>query len=87
VNLLNGSGAIGVSGTCGGGRSETFVGGGIPPSPVSATVTVNGVVQTVVIGAGQRDGSNSTPLSGQQVSLPLTTKRNRIYWHNSGDTH
>jgi Tfp pilus tip-associated adhesin PilY1 len=87
LNLLNGSGAIGVNGTCGGSRSEVFVGGGIPPSPVSATVNVGGVSQTVVIGAGQRDGASSSALSGQQISLPITNKRTRIYWRNSGDTH
>jgi type IV pilus assembly protein PilY1 len=85
VNLLNGSGAIGVSGTCGGDLSQTFVGGGLPPSPVAATVNVDGSQQTIVIGATCRDGSNCSPIQAQQVRPPISNKRKRTYWRTNSD--
>lgn len=87
LNLLNGSGAIGVAGICGGARSSTFVGGGLPPSPVTGAVTIKGVRQNVVIGAVQRDGSASTSIGGQQLDPAIQTKRTRIYWRTATDTH
>ncbi|MES2296737.1 MAG: PilC/PilY family type IV pilus protein [Pseudomonadota bacterium] len=83
VNLFNASGAIGVAGTCGGTRSSTFVGGGLPPSPVMATsvpVVIPGTTTTaqgskattVVVGAAQRDagtdGGDSGTLHGASKS-------------------
>ncbi|MBS1154208.1 MAG: hypothetical protein H6R07_132 [Proteobacteria bacterium] len=88
VNLVNGSGAIGSSKVCGGDRSAIFVGGGLPPSPVAGKVSIAGKTQVVVIGAVQRDkNATSSPLSGQQVRPPITSKRTRTYWKTSGDTH
>ena len=87
VNLLNGSGSIGVAATCGGTRSGIFVGGGLPPTPVAGTVTINGKPKTVLVGAIQR-GANapSSPLSGQEVRPPISSKRSRIYWRTPSDT-
>lgn len=85
VNLFNGSGSIGVSGACGGTRSSIFVGGGLPPSPVLGTVPINGVPTTVVIGAANRSGGVSTPISPQQVNPVITMKRKTIYWKSSGE--
>jgi len=85
VNLLNGSGAIGVSGTCGGAVSQAFTGGGLPPSPVSATVNVGGKNQTVIIGAIGRDGSNTSPIDAQQLRPPIPNKRSRTYWKTNTD--
>jgi Tfp pilus tip-associated adhesin PilY1 len=90
LNLLNGSGAIDSSGNqaiCGVTRSSTFVGGGLPPSPVTGTVTVNDVPQTVVIGAVQADGSVSSPIGGQKAVPPIKPIRKRVYWRTSSDTH
>jgi len=94
VNLLNGSGAVGISGACtmaggsgSGYRSTTFIGGGLPPSPVAGTVNVNGNVETVVIGAVQRSGIPSTAISGQNVQPPISTHRKRVYWRTNSDTH
>jgi type IV pilus assembly protein PilY1 len=84
INLLNGSGAIGVSGSCGGTRSGVFVGGGLPPSPVIGTIPVGGSPKTVVIGAIQRSGSGSSPISPQQVQPPISSKRSRVYWYTPG---
>jgi Tfp pilus tip-associated adhesin PilY1 len=86
VNLLNGSGAVGVSGACGGDRSGTFVGGGLPPSPVLATVPIDGELRTVVIGAVQKSGAPSSPIEAQRVRPPITARRTPIYWYkSSGD--
>lgn len=89
VNLLNGSGAIGVSGTCGGQRSSPFVGGGLPPSPVLANgVPINGKATTVVIGAVQKgsDGAvgASVPISPQKIRPAISSRRKRAYSYTSG---
>lgn len=84
VNLTTGSGAVGVSGVCGGNRSATFVGGGLPPSPVIGTVPIGGKPVTVVIGAVQKEGGASTPVSPQKVKPGITPIRKRIYWKVQG---
>lgn len=83
MNLLNASGAIGVTGACGGTRSSTFVGGGLPPSPVLATVPINGELRTVVIGAVQKTGEPSSPIQSQRVQPPIPSVRKPIYWYKS----
>jgi type IV pilus assembly protein PilY1 len=92
LNLLNGSGAIGVTGACGGSRSSTFVGGGLPPSPVLATVPIgpdcktngpNCELRTVVIGAVQKTGEPSSPIQSQRVRPPIPSIRTPIYWFKS----
>src|SRR5688572_20689859 len=40
LNLLNASGAADTQNICGGARSQVFIGGGLPPSPVTGTVPV-----------------------------------------------
>ncbi len=87
VNLLNGSGGIGVgtAGICGGTRSATFVGGGLPPSPVTGIVPVEGVSRTVIIGAVQRDGTASAPIGGQKVIPSIKATRKRVYWFKNVD--
>jgi type IV pilus assembly protein PilY1 len=87
VNLLNGSGAIGVAGTCGGSVSQQFIGGGLPPSPVAATVSVDGKSQSIVVGCVSReDAGPSSAISAQQVRPPISSKRSRSYWHDDGDS-
>jgi type IV pilus assembly protein PilY1 len=85
LNLLSGSGAIGVTGACGGIRSSIFVGGGLPPSPVFATVPINGQPQTVLIGAVQRSGAASSSIAPQIVNPTITPARSTIYWKSSGE--
>jgi type IV pilus assembly protein PilY1 len=84
VNLFNGSGSIGVTATCGGDQSATFVGGGLPPSPVLATVLVNGQTKTVLIGAIQKNGGASSVIGAQTVAPPGNFKRKMVYWFTSG---
>lgn len=85
LDLFNGSGAIGVSGACGGQISNTFVGGGLPPSPVLATVPISGTSHTVLIGAVQKDGSTSTIIQSQQIDPTIGFTRKQVYWKKSGD--
>lgn len=85
VSLLNGSGAIGVTGNCGGTRSSEFVGGGLPPSPVMSTVPIDGVIHTVVIGAPQKDGSVSSSIEAQEVTVNIPSRRRPVYWFKTGD--
>lgn len=86
VNLLNGSGAIGVTGNCGGSRRTTFIGGGLPPSPVLATgVPIDGRPTTVVLGAPRRTGGQSVTISPQEVKPTILSKRKRTYSSTSAD--
>ncbi|PWF41593.1 pilus assembly protein [Massilia glaciei] len=87
VNLLNGSGAIGVDGICGGTRSSIFAGGGLPPSPVLASsVKVGGKYVSVIIGAVKKTGESVTgPIESQLKSTTISRKRKRTYIYTSGD--
>jgi type IV pilus assembly protein PilY1 len=92
VNLLNGSGTIGVSGAaCGGALSNIFVGGGLPPSPVMATVPVTNIVTgtttqtTVIIGGIDQSGQQCGAMGcTQQPPVPIASTRKLIYWKSSG---
>lgn len=80
VNLFNASGSIGSNtNTCGGDRSAVFVGGGLPPSPVTGNVYIDGKPVTVVIGAVDHDGGASTPISPGKVVPAVNPIRKRIY--------
>jgi Tfp pilus tip-associated adhesin PilY1 len=85
LNLLNASGAIGSTFACGGSRSATFVGGGLPPSPVKSTVLINGKEVTVVLGASQLNGSPSGAIQAQRIPIPVNKKRHPIYWYQNTD--
>jgi len=87
VNLLNASGAVGTTGICGAttARSGIFVGGGLPPSPVTGTVPVGGKPVTIMIGGIERTTGIGSPIEGQQVKPAVTQKRQRIYWYSHGD--
>ena len=85
VNLLNASGAVGTEAICGAARSGVFVGGGLPPSPVTGVVSIGGKPVTVMIGGIQRAGGASSPIGAQKVKPTITQKRSRIYWYTPGD--
>jgi type IV pilus assembly protein PilY1 len=85
INLLNASGAVGTTALCGGSRSNTFLGGGLPPSPVTGTVPVDGKPVTVMIGGIDRSGGASSPIGSQKVTPSITQKRSRVYWYRQGD--
>jgi type IV pilus assembly protein PilY1 len=85
VNLFNASGGISASGSsCGGTRYIPFVGEGLPPSPVLASVPVDGSVTQVIIGAAQLNGGASTAISPQAIGPAIVPKRKLIYWKSSG---
>lgn len=100
VNLFNASGGISATGqACGGARNGQFTGGGLPPSPVSASVPINGVLTTIVIGAVQLGGSASGSIAGgvvggsssansqiasQSITLQIVPERKTIFWKSSG---
>jgi type IV pilus assembly protein PilY1 len=86
VNLFNASGGISGSGqACGGLRDTPFVGGGLPPSPVLATVPVGDQVVNVTIGAAQLSGGTSCGICPQQVGPAITPTRKSIFWKSSGE--
>lgn len=85
VNLLNGSGTIGVPNTCGGTRSATFAGGGLAPTPVFGIVPIGGKDTVVVIGGVQREGGTSCSTCAQSLSAPVAPTRKSIYWKSSGE--
>ena len=85
LNLLNASGAIGTETICGGARSSTFIGGGLPPSPVAATLPVDGKPVTVLFGGAQRSGGASPALGAQRIKPALSAKRTRVFWHTHGN--
>ena len=89
LNLFNGAGAIGVEGACGGQRRSVFIGGGLPPSPVMATVKVGDRVMSVVMGAAQRGStgakSANVAFSPQKVRPPIRSARKRSYSYTVSD--
>jgi Tfp pilus tip-associated adhesin PilY1 len=84
VNVLTGSGAIGVTGFCSGTRSGVFAGGGLPPSPVVGTIGMGTTQRTVVIGAIQKSGGGSSPIGSQWLQPPITRNRKGVYWYTPG---
>jgi type IV pilus assembly protein PilY1 len=85
VNLMNASGAVGTQAICGGDRSGIFIGGGLPPSPVTALLPVDGKPVSVLFGGIHRSGGASSAIGAQQVKPALSGKRTRMYWHTHGD--
>lgn len=82
--LLNGGGRIGVGGkTCTGTTSTAFVGGGLPPSPVVATVLVGDTVQTIVIGAPSDDGTTGSAIAPTLPTFNIDRRRKPVYWYKS----
>ena len=85
VNLLNASGAVGTESICGAARSNIFTGGGLPPSPVTATLPVNGKPVTVLFGGAERGGGVSSSVGAQRVKPALSGKRSRPFWYTGGN--
>jgi type IV pilus assembly protein PilY1 len=88
VNLLNGSGAIDASTGCGGTRSNTFAGGGLPPTPVFGQVVINtpsgNVVKPVCIGCISRTEQVNAPIKPSEQKPLINAIRKRIYWYTPG---
>jgi Tfp pilus tip-associated adhesin PilY1 len=79
LNILTGSGAIGVNGLCGGSTSSVFIGGGLVPSPVLArNVSVSGHASpvNVLIGVAAKGGSmgastSTSPCAANKISVAI----------------
>jgi type IV pilus assembly protein PilY1 len=89
VNLLNASGAVNDSGLgCGGSRSNTFAGGGLPPSPVFGQVVIStpsgDVVKPVCIGCISRTDQTNAPIKPSEQKPPINAIRKRLYWYTPG---
>jgi type IV pilus assembly protein PilY1 len=86
VNLFNASGAVGVDGFCGGNRSSTFAGGGLPPSPVLAS----GVPVKLADGKERRvsvvigSGATASPIDSSKVGPKIKSTRKRKYTYVKG---
>lgn len=93
LNLVTGSGVVGsTGGLCGGKRSGTFTGGGLPPPPVVARVpiTKDGATEmvTALFGGIQIDDSPSSIIGVQKIDPPAISGSNRrsiIYWQTGTD--
>jgi hypothetical protein len=88
VNLLNASGAADTLSLCGGARSQTFIGGGLPQSPVTATTPIGpngGTPVTVMIGGACRGGGACASISPQRGRPSRTQRRSRVYWYQDVD--
>lgn len=79
LDLYNGSGAIGVAGSCGGLASAAFISGGLPPSPVTGTIMIGGKPTSVIIGAIKKSGEASSPISPQKATATNLPARKRVY--------
>ena len=86
LNLFNGSGAIGVSGNCGGRASDTFVAGGLPPPPTTSTPVIDGVPQVVVIGAVGKGGNKPNTIGNvEPIQGLVAPNRKKVYFKIKGD--
>jgi type IV pilus assembly protein PilY1 len=95
VSLLNGSGAIGVNGECGGTDSTTYPGGGLPIPPTEATIPVTGppgcttncstTYVGVCIGCPAKSGGSGSEFQPEDVAPPVPATRRRVYWFTPDD--
>lgn len=67
------------------GRSVTYVGGGLPPSPVAGIVQVGSQKVPFIIGGGRPDQSSVSPLEGSKVDINPKSNRFRVYWYQDKD--
>ncbi|HYD79729.1 MAG TPA: hypothetical protein VEC06_07965 [Paucimonas sp.] len=88
VNLLSGTSAYGDRNADGSYTVSdlytNFVGGGLPPSPVSGAVKLDdGSIKRFIIGGGC--GSTGSAIEGCEVEANPSSNRNRVYWYFKKD--
>ena len=73
-------------------RSITYVGGGLPPSPVAGIVDVGGTKVPFLLGGGKPPDGNGncvgegcTPLGGTKIEINPAGPRYRAYWYMKND--
>lgn len=83
VNFLDGTSAYGDrNGKDGITRADlaaNFIGGGLPPSPVSGVVDIDGKAVRFVIGSGG-SGVEGSPIEGAKVQAAPSSRRQRTSW-------
>jgi Tfp pilus tip-associated adhesin PilY1 len=97
VDLVNGSGAIGTTGVCGGTPSTAYAGGGLPiPPDINVARLIDASGSPVYVGTcigcppkndGPANGTGSQPVSNFQPTDPFDVKseaRRRVYWYTPG---
>lgn len=71
----------------GGNRYATYIGGGLPPSPVAGIVDVDGQKVPFIIGGSiPGDDANPSPLQGSKVDINPSGPRQRVYWYLDMDS-
>jgi type IV pilus assembly protein PilY1 len=66
-------------------RATIFTGGGLPPSPVSGLVNVNGKLVPFVVG-GKPEAGPGSALEGNTVPINVPSVRRKVYRYNKIDT-
>lgn len=88
LNFLNGTAAAGDRDQNGSvGQRDlyaNFIGGGLPPSPVTGVVKVDSKYVRFVIGSGGT-GNESSAIQGHQVQANPNSNRTRVYWYFKKD--
>jgi hypothetical protein len=67
-------------------RYTTYLGGGLPPSPVAGVVDVDGQKVPFIIGGTNPDDANPSPLQGSKVEINPTGPKQRVYWYLDTDS-
>ena len=65
-------------------RSEEFVGGGLPPSPVTGTVLVDGKIVPFIIG-GKPEAGGGSALEVKLPPIPIRKDRTKVYRYKKID--
>lgn len=65
-------------------RSEKFVGGGLPPSPVAGTVEVDGKIVPFIIG-GKPEAPGGSALEAKLPPIPIKKDRMKVYRYKQID--
>lgn len=65
-------------------RSEMFVGGGLPPSPVAGVVEIDGRIVPFIIG-GKPDAPGGSPLEAKLPKIPIKKHRTKVYRYKQID--
>ena len=72
-------------------RSVTYVGGGLPPSPVAGVVEIDGIKVPFLLGGskptadGSCVGEGCSALGGAKIEINPTSARYRVFWYIQND--
>jgi len=82
VNFLNGTAAYNrvTNPESKGNLYADFIGGGLPPSPVSGVVNINGKLVRFVIGGGGT-GEEGSSIEGSKMQASPDSRRTRAFWY------